>query len=239
MKGKHVLTQASQKNENLTAHSFFDSFFSGLNSNAAGWGLPQEHPAHTAIIQQDTPATAVYYVESGLLKLSRIDRTGHEVIAGLRRRHWLIGAPAVLLGKQYSFTITTLVPCRLRSISAEKLLNLVETDIHFSRELLSLLSQEIFIHGKNFVNLGCLPAKDRLKRLLYELITELELPSDPKRQDKIQMPLKHREMAQMIAVTPEHLSRLLKALKHEGVIERDGIWLTVRNVGGLMAECKI
>ena len=105
--------------------------------------------------------------------------------------------------------------------------------------MLSMLSGEIFIHGKNFVNLGCLPAKDRLKRLLYEIIIELEHPPDLRQQIKIQVPLKHREMAQMIAVTPEHLSRLLKALEREGVIQRDGNWLTIKNAKGLMPECEI
>jgi CRP-like cAMP-binding protein len=102
-----------------------------------------------------------------------------------------------------------------------------------------MLSQEIFIQGKNFAILGCLRAKDRLKRLLYEIIVEVEPLSDFKKKIGLQVPLKHREMAQMIAVTLEHLSRLLKALEHDGVIKRDGNLLTVKNASGLMAECKI
>jgi len=78
-------------NNNLHTHDFFESFFGGTTGSVAGWGPTQEHPAHTRIIEQDTPAKAVYFVESGFLKLSRIDHTGHEVIAGLRRRHWKDG----------------------------------------------------------------------------------------------------------------------------------------------------
>lgn len=144
----------------------------------------------------------------------------------------------MLLRQQYSFTVTTLVACRLRSISSENFLNLVETDTDFSRELLTMLSQEIFIQGKKFANLGCLRAKDRLKRLLYEIITEMDLSAGPAQEIKLEVPLKHREMAQMIAVTPEHLSRLLKALEHDGAIKRDGSMLTVRSAAALMADCE-
>ncbi len=225
------------QNNNPSGDNFFCSLLGWPNSSAAGWPV-QEHAAHTVIINQETPATAVYFVERGLLKLSRIDSSGREVIAGLRRRHWLVGAPAVLLRKQYSFNVTTLVACRLRCISAEKFLHLVETDTDFARELLTMLSQELFIQGKKFANLGCLRAKDRLKRLLYEIITEMDLSAGPAQEIKLEVPLKHREMAQMIAVTPEHLSRLLKALEQEGAIKRDGSRLAVRNATALIADCE-
>ena len=187
--------------------------------------------------RQDTPAVAAYFIEHGIVKMSRIDHSGHEVLAALRRRHWIIGAPAVLLRKQYSFTDTTLTHCTLRCISAEAFMKLVQTDKDFNLQILSMLSKEIFTQGKNTVNLGCLPAVDRLKRLLFDIITEMEQLSNQKREVKFQLPLKQMELAQMIAVTPEHLSRLLKGLEGDGVIRRDGNWLIVKNVKGLMGEC--
>lgn len=224
------------KNSNLSAYNYIESFFGCANSRTMGWQPAQEFAAHSVIISQDTPAAAVYFIESGLVKLSRIEPTGREVIAGLRRRHWLMGSPAVFLRKQYSFNVTTLVACRMRRISAQKFLDLVETDAAFSRALLRMLSQEVYTQGRQFVNLGCQCAKERLKRLLYEVITEMVITPDAQQEIKLQVPLKHREMAQMIAVTPEHLSRLLKSLEQEGAIKRDGNVLMVRNATALMAQ---
>jgi len=42
----------------------------------------------------------------------------------------------------------------------------------------------------------------------------------------------------MIAVVPEHLSRLLKSLEGEGVIKRNGNMLIVSNVSDLMVKCE-
>ncbi|MDA8083070.1 MAG: Crp/Fnr family transcriptional regulator [Nitrospiraceae bacterium] len=215
---------------------FYESFFSSPDCSDAGLGPSQAYPPHTEILRQDTPARMVYFVERGVLKLSRIESSGREFIAGLRHRHWIIGVPAVFLGKQYSFTVTTLTSSSLRSISAENFLNLVETDRELCRQMLTMLSQEIFKQGKNFGNLGCLPAIDRLKQLLYDIIIEVQGSADLKQQVKIMVPLKHKEIAQMIAITPEHLSRLLKALEGEGLIRRDGNWLTVRDTEGLKSS---
>ncbi len=221
----------------LPFHNFFDYFFSGPGCSAAGWGSPLPYPPHTEIFRQDSPAVAVYFIEQGLLKMSRIDDAGREVIAGLRRHHWIIGAPAVLLSKPYSFTGTTLNHCILRCISAEAFMKLVETDKDFSHQMLALLSQEILTHGKNTFNLGCLPAIDRLKRLFFDIITEMEQSTDQRQTVRIELPLKHKELAQIIAVTPEHLSRLLRLLECDGLIKRDGKWLTVKDTRDLMSEC--
>jgi len=217
----------------------FDGFLDILSqrkedTNAFGWGPSRAYPPGTHIVRQDTPAEAVFLVESGLLKLSRIVHTGSEVIAGLRRQHWIIGAPAVLLGKTYSFTATTLTHCSLRSVSAETFLNNVSTDTHFSFQMLVVLSQEYYKQSETLVGLGCLPAIDRLKRLLYEITAEVQGSS---KRVKIQVPLKHHEMAQMIAITPEYLCRLLKKLEQEKIITRDKGSLIVNDTQSLKQGC--
>jgi CRP/FNR family transcriptional regulator, cyclic AMP receptor protein len=215
----------------------FETFFAKADFDAYGWSPPREYPALTAIIQQNTLAKAVYFVIYGLVKLSHTEPSGHEVIAALRRRYWIIGAPAVLLGKKYSFTATALIDCKLRYITSERFLNLIEANPEFSRHMLSMFSQEIFNYGKAFCNIGCLPAIDRLKRLLYELMLEINHPSIYEKQVELNVPLTHKELAQMIAVTPEHLSRLLKQLEHDGIIKKEKGLLILKNSQSLTKEC--
>lgn len=218
---------------------FFDRFFEGPNSSVAGWNPPREYPASATIYRQDTPATTVYLVESGIVKLSWVDSSGREVIAGLRRRHWIMGVTSIFLNRPYAFTARTLIRSTLRCISAKDFKKLVDTEREFSRHMLTMLSQEIYTQGKNFVHLGCLNAKDRLKRLLYEIIIEMDKVSSGKSELRIRLPLKQLELAQMIAVTPEHLSRMLKVLERDGVIQRDGNWLKVKDYRALVSECKM
>lgn len=200
--------------------SFLLSFLEEPTCSTYGWGPVQTYPAYTEIIRQDTPSNAVYFLKSGEVKLTWADQEGHEVIAGLRHQNWLIGAPSVLLGKPYSFTITTLTQCTLRCISADKFLHLVHSNTDFSVHLMKLLSQEIFNHSRTLVTLGCVPSKERLKYLLYKFIPDIPSKTGSDRQAKIILPLKHKELAQILAITPEHLSRLLKTLEKQHEIQR-------------------
>jgi CRP/FNR family transcriptional regulator len=232
-----MATDSPHENRSET-YAFFETFFGQADLSTNGWSPPREYPVLTEIFVQDTPAKAVYFIDYGLVKLSRSDSSGHEMIAGLRRRSWIIGAPAVLLGKQYSFTATALTDCRLRRIASGTFLGFIEKKPEFARQMLRMFSQEIFNYSKAFCSLGCLPAMDRLKQLLYEIMREIN-PTSYKDQVKLNFPLKHKELAQMIAITPEHLSRLLKHLERDGIIKREKSLLILSNIQSLMQECRM
>ncbi len=211
--------------------SLFESFLSEPHCRIYGWGPPQTYPAHTEILRQDTSSNAVYFIEKGSVKLTWMDEEGHEVIAGLRHKHWIIGAPAVLLERPYSFTVTTLTECALRCISAQNFLYLVKTNKEFAQHLIRLLSQAIFSHGKSLVIMGCTSAKDRLKNLLCKFVPDMDLQTGSQDQLRIHLPLKNKELAQILAVTPEHLSRLLKELERQQFIRREENDLILLNPG--------
>jgi CRP/FNR family cyclic AMP-dependent transcriptional regulator len=201
--------------------SYFNSIFSSIDHARQWWSHSITYPRNVDLCRQDTPSTNVYFIESGMVKLTRINEDGNELIAGIRRRHWLVGAPAVLLKKPYSFNVTTLTDCHIRGIPAENFLSIIKNDEMFYMELARILSHEIYEHADRLISLGCMPSKDRLMRLLGDFLHELQQQRDPEMQCKLPIPLKHKEMAQMIAVTPEHLSRLLGKLEAEGLIVRE------------------
>jgi len=200
--------------------SFLATFLEEPTCTNYGWGPVQTYPSYMEIIRQDAPSNAVYFLKSGNIKLTWADQEGHEVIAGLRHQNWLIGAPSVLLEKPYSFTITTLTQCSLRCISAQKFLHLVNANTDFSLHLMKILSQEIFNHAKTLVTLGCVPVRDRLKYLLYKFTSEMSTKKRNDKYIKISLPLKYKEIAQILAVTPEYLSRILKEMETRKEIRR-------------------
>jgi CRP-like cAMP-binding protein len=206
---------------NQWADSLFRSFLSEPHCRAYGWGPLQTYQSHTEIFRQDSAASAVYFIEKGSVKMTWMDEEGNEVIAGLRHKHWIVGAPAVLLEKPYSFTVTTLTECHLRCISAQDFLYLVRTNMEFAQRLIRLLSEAIFNHGKSLVMMGCTSAKERLKAMLCRFIPDTDLQTTAEGMLKVHVPLKNRELAQILAVTPEHLSRLLKELEQEHFIKRE------------------
>ncbi|HUI44433.1 MAG TPA: Crp/Fnr family transcriptional regulator [Nitrospirota bacterium] len=208
------------------------SSFANPEDGGFDQGVVQTYPAQAVIFHQDTQAHAVYLIEHGLVKLVRVIPNGHAIIVGLRRRHWLIGAPSVLLDQLYSFTAITLVSSSLRCIPAKDFLDLAKTNEQFSWYLHRLLARQIFKQMKNVEAMKCLSAKDRIKHILRDMIDDQNL-AVPELSD-FSLPLTNKELSQLLAITPEHLCRLLKQMRQEGLISRVKGVLTVTDADNLL-----
>jgi len=188
--------------------------------------LPQIYPAAIELFQQDSAAQEVFLIERGLVKLIRLEQEGRELITNLGSRGWLLGASSAIIQKSYPVTATTLTKCSLRRISAEAFRNRLRTDSQFSWYLHQRHSSEIFDQMIHVAQLGCLSARHRLEQLFLYLTSAMEL-SASNNEIRLRVPLKHWEVAELIAVTPEHLSRMLRQMEIEGVLRREKGWLIV------------
>ena len=179
-------------------------------------GIVQTYPAQAVIFHKDTQPHAVYLIEHGMVKLVRVAESGQSIIVGVRRQHWMIGAPSVLLDKLYSFTAITMAQSALRCIPAKDFVYLAKTNEQFSWDLHRLLAQQIVTQMKNMEAISCLSAKDRLKRFLRDMIDEQNpAGSGP---SNFSLSLTSRDLSQILAITPEYLCHVLKELKQQGLI---------------------
>ena len=71
---------------------------------------------------------------------------------------------------------------------------------------------------------SCLSGRQRLEKFLWKL-AQAQNGGDQQRPIKIRMILKNWEVAQLLALTPQHLCRLVKQLENEGIVMRKNGWL--------------
>jgi CRP-like cAMP-binding protein len=202
---------------------------SAFDENIAAFGdfVPEQvYPPGVELFLQDSTPEEVYYIKSGLIKLSNMTKEGRELIVGLRSAGSILGVASVMLDRPHPLTAVTLTRCRIRRISAPLFLNHVRSDIGLSWQLHRLQSQELYDQVAQLVRIGTLPAQQRLEQFLAGLISALEI-KEAQKEAKIQWPLKHWEIAQLIAITPEHLSRILRQMEREGLIRRKKGWIIV------------
>lgn len=233
MKEKSPLGESS---DDLAA--FFNSFFSEQEEDSRRWSHVQTYPALTEIFRHDDDANAAYLIEKGMVKLVRSAAEGCEIIVGVRSGHALIGGSALLLGKPYFYTAVTLVRSSLRYIPANSFLHLVKTNGQFSWQVNRLLSQALFNCMNRLEALGCMPARDRLELFLRELILHHE-EAESHKAIEFPIPLKGQELAQILAVTPEHLCRLLREMEEEGVVRRNKGALVIVDPAAFVTKSKI
>lgn len=211
---------SSKSQDSPVSHlDFFKSFFNEPRNDRYYFGEAQICPAKAVIFKMDTPSNAVYHLEQGLVKLVRVTSNGNQVIIGLRHRDWLIGAPAVLLDKPYSYTAIAVVPSLLRGIPKKRFLDLVKMDAQFSWHINQQLSQQISNHMKQVAALSYLSARKRLELFLSDMIRELE-PTGNYKTDSFSLPFNNQELAQILTITPEHLCRILVEMEKKGLVQR-------------------
>ncbi len=216
---------------NVKPHAFFSAFFAERENDLVGCGPVQRYQTNAEIFREDDLATLLYLIERGIVMLSRLQPDGSEKIVGIRGRHWLLAAPAVFLCMPYEFTGTTLTPCNLRAISAQCFFHLIKTNEIFSWELHRLFSQEI-LNTLRKVEVTSMSADERLRHFLRLLISEIS-PEELEIHNHFDIPLKHRELAEIVGVTSEHLCRLVKKMEQDGILGNKRGMLTIINASKL------
>jgi CRP-like cAMP-binding protein len=191
-----------------------------------------EYPPATKLFQQGARASEVYLVDKGLIKLTRLNEDGQEMITSLRSTGSILGAATAIVHKPHPVTAMTLTRCFLRRISLEDFFHLVRTDDNFCWYLHRSHSLEVHQQASQLIRMKYLSARQRLEQLVWQLLEAI----DAGRQDgpvRLHLPLKYWEIAQLIGITPEHLSRVLKQIQDDGIMSRENGSLIITDIEGL------
>jgi len=169
-------------------------------------------PARRELYAQNTPPDFVYFIESGLVKLVRLTEDGAESILGLRSNGWIIDASSAVLNLPHASSAVTLTASIIRRARRGAFLQVLNDSQALTRDLNTLICREIHSGLEQQIELRSGTAQSRLDRLVRELsrVTRLQEPLDS-------LPLKKLEIAQLLSITPEHLSRLLRAREEHRV----------------------
>ena len=192
-----------------------------------GFPPAQRYPAGVELFQQGADATDVYLIDEGTVKLMRLESDGRLLILGLRSPASIVGAAAAIVQRPHTETPATLIPCLLRRLPAASFRHLVKTEPALSWHLHEMLSSEVCDQALRLAQLGCHSSRHRLVYMLWGFVSLQQRVHGDQREVRLRLPLKDHEIAGLIAVSPEHLSRLLKQMQREGVVRHDKGWLVV------------
>jgi len=138
-----------------------------------------------------------------MVKLVYIDPKGQEFILGLRSEGWWIASTQVLLDVPNLYTVETLTPGLFSTMTADDFSQQLPKNPRMMRHYLSSVCREVVIQAKMHIMLEATSAENRLKQLIDEQEQSVWKTLDPT------TILRQADVAKLIAVTPEHLSRIL------------------------------
>ncbi len=167
---------------------------------------------------------SVWFICDGIAKLTRAESNGQRAIVGLRRTGWLMGMANVLLDKPYACTAETLTRSRMCIVSKDQLTQAMETNAALNLWISIMFSAVCYKSMFALSDRSSLDARHRVEKFLWEMANSLGA-CDMEKAIKLPNLLKQWEVAQLLGLTPQHLSRLFGQMETEGLLVRNNGWL--------------
>jgi len=132
--------------------------------------------------------------------------------------------------------VQMLTRCRVAAIPVRDIIALIDSHPRVARALWIDTLIDASIYREWIMNVGRRPAKLRLAHLYCELAQRLKRAGLGD-ESGYRMPMTQEQLADATGLTPVHVSRSLRALEAEGLIRRDGRFVSIPDWQRLREEC--
>lgn len=171
---------------------------------------------------------ALYYVVSGMVKVSRTNNDGKEFITSLHKPGEYFGYTPILEDTNYKDEAQALEDTTLMLIPREDFLKIISSDMTIAQSFIKIISQNIEEKEVSLLNLAY---NNLRKKVAYGLLLLDEKYSEDDKQTPLNLSREH--MAQSIGIATESLIRTLGDFKDEKLIDINGGKVTIINKKGL------
>jgi CRP/FNR family transcriptional regulator len=188
-------------------------------------GSPSHYPGGVTLFRQDDLAGTLYFIETGVVRLSR-QQSGRQFLIGLCGEGSLVGTSAAILGRAHPSTATTFGDCILQPLPAAALSATCLADPAFSAWIHRMQARESLDHLATLGVFGLSHPRPRLEQLLARMVC-VGGRRNADGSVTLTARLTHEEYAEAIGTSREYVTRLLAELCREGVVQRSKGWLVV------------
>src|SRR5215213_2519588 len=171
------------------------------------------YPKCSVILFQGDPGDSLYVLRQGRAKVVLIGEDGREVILGVLEPGAHFGELALIDDQPRSAHVIAMEDSSLLVLRREDFRRRVEANVSVAWALLNELSRRLRRADNKIGGLVLLDVPGRIARLLLDLAEEAGA-------DRLEKPLTHQTIAQMIGASRETVSRAMREFQDAG-------WLTV------------
>lgn len=171
-------------------------------------------PAKSTIFREDEPATDIYIVLEGWVKLYRLSAAGDEAIINVFTSTQSFAEAVALSGAPYPATAEAISDCRLVRISTASLINAMRANVDIALSMLTSTTVHLHRLVGEITRLKGLNGFARMVEFLQDI-------AGPSQCMEFILPFEKQVLARHLGMQPESLSRALKKLRDYG-IEIDG-----------------
>ena len=199
-----------------------------------GLGFATACPKGAVLVTQGQPAREIAVVCAGHVKISTASQSGKRICLGVSGPGTVLGLSAAISGTPHQVLIEALEPCQLRIVKTNPLLRLLRRDHFFCFAAVMSLSNEV---QKMYSCLRLFGLTRSTAQRLARVLTHWEIREDdkPKTKLRLRFPLTHHELAEILGVTRETVTRLLTSFERKHFIRCRGTTLVIEDERALQA----
>jgi CRP/FNR family cyclic AMP-dependent transcriptional regulator len=179
------------------------------------------------VFSQGQAADALFFVEEGLIKLTRTNAFGDRIIVAMTGPGEFIGEEVLSADPSnciYQAEAEVLTPVNLYRVPRDTIFRAIQTDPELSLALIDFLLQRRLAMARK-VELLCL--HDVEYRILHYLSELASLVQPDNKEMPYQLPITQAELADLIGATRETTSTTLNQLERRGLVKLSRRLLTV------------
>lgn len=185
------------------------------------------YPAGMVVYHEGAPATGLFFVVHGSVKLLQHSAGGEDVVLDILSEGALFGGLAPLGQQCYADTAVTQTDSCILWISADMFQRVLHEHPAVALEVLQCVAGDLADARQMIRQLGTAPVEVRIATALLRLADRFGEPDE--QGVLIQMPLPQQDLAAMVGTTAETVSRTVSALRRAGHIDTGRQWVRVRD----------
>lgn len=171
------------------------------------------------------PATHLYVVASGQVRLTQHSLSGKDVLLDVLAAGEFFGSLAMRQDETYAETAQAQTAACVLAIGAQAFRDLLHESPQVALAVLDLTAERLQAAQERVHRLSAHPVEQRIAAVLLNLAAKL---GEPRREGLlIQTPLSREDLAQMTGTTPETASRIMSQFQKEGLIESGRQWVAI------------
>jgi CRP/FNR family transcriptional regulator, cyclic AMP receptor protein len=179
------------------------------------------------------PGSAVYVVNGGRVKVSKVTRDGKELTLAYRGPGEVFGEACLIDGSPREEMAEAMENALVTEIERNEFERLLATQAPLGYRMTKILAQRRREMESKIENLVFKDVNSKLAELLLRLATEYGV--DDARGTLVALKITHQEMANLIGSTRETVSLTLAQFKRKGLIQTEGRKVIIADREGLRA----
>ena len=166
------------------------------------------------LFKRGDPPCGLYAVLDGSLRVSAVNEQGKEAILSLVESPYWFGEISLFDGLPRTHDACAVGPCTLLQVPQQALLNILDENPRYWRDLALLMSQKLRLSFIGLEQLSLMPAS---VRLAHRLLMIVEGYGDTEHSKRV-LHLPQEDLAAMLSLSRQTTNALLKDLQAQGLV---------------------